>query len=763
METQDTNTIDIRGIIQMLLRKWHWFAISCLLCFGLGVLYYFSTTPKFMVDGEVQFRSGEEAVSVPGADMLQMIGLTGNKKIDDEIAIMTSRDIYMQAVKELDLQSSYYHKNGLRWELQYAEGRDLHVEYAEGFLENMRYGVHIDIKVRKKDYVVKVKYNRLFGSQKFVVTDLTQPIETDAGPIYFEINHPLEKGARYRIITYSLLSRAKGYSKSISVMKLKKESSIVRISTTTTTPALAIDFLNKLIELYNTYAVIDKRVKANTTALFIDERLRLIASELETAETEVEQYKKEKNITDVETNVKIYLQESIEYRHKIEELETQMKLVNYIESFILDENNKDQLIPANLGISDESLAQLINRYDDTLLRRMRINRTATSENPVVLQINDQIEVLRSNILSSIQSVKNSLKISKADLESLSRESNKMLAAVPTTEREYVEKVRNKELQQKLYLYLYQKREENALSLIAAVAPANVGVRPQIDPKIVAPRIKFIFLICLIFGCAIPAFILYLQNLLNDKITDRKKFIKYIKVPSIGELLNDPKDEPIVVGDGVDSTASELFRLLRTNLIYIKKTDQKVILVSSSIDHEGKTYVASNLAISFALLGKRVALVDLDLRNPSLAAIFGVSNSTGVTSYLSDIDFASEDITRPSGRMKNLDILPAGPMAINPNELLQSERLDHLFGILRKQYDYIIVDSAPAAMVSDTFVINRLTDLTLFVVRIGVTTIKMTEFANSLVEHQRLNSMVCVLNAANREDLPYDHAYGYTHH
>ncbi len=763
METQDTNAIDIKGILLMLLRKWHWFLISYLLCGGLGVLYYFSTVPKFMVDGEVQFRSGEDAVSVPGADMLQMIGLTGNKKIDDEIAIMTSRDIFMEAVRELDLQSTYYIKNGLRWEAQYGQWRDLHVEYAEGFLEHMRYGVRIEIKARKKDYIVKVKYNRLFGSQKFIVTDLTKPIDTDAGPIYFEVIHPLEKGASYRIYTSSLLSRAKSYAQAVTVMKLKKESSIVRLSTITPTPSLSIDLLNKQIELYNADAVIDKKMKANTTALFIEERLNLIAAELETAESDVEKYKKEKNLTDVEVNVKIYLEESIEYRHKIEELETQMKLVNYIESFILDEKNKDQLIPANLGISDESLAQLINRYDDMLLRRMRMNRTATAENPVILQLNDQINVMRSNILTSIQSVKNSLKISKEDLESLSRESNKMLAAVPTTEREYVEKLRNKELQQKLYLYLYQKREENALSLVAAVPPANIVVRPQIDPKIVSPRIKFIALICLIIGCAIPLIILYLMNLLNNKITDRKTFLKHVKAPLIGELLNDPKGESIVVGDGIDSTTSELFRLLRTNLIHVLAADQKVILVSSSIDNEGKTYVASNLAMSLALLNKRVALVDLDLRNPSLATIFGVSNRTGITSYLSDIDFASEDITRPSGSNKNLDILPAGEIAINPNELLQSERLDHLFGILRKQYDYIVVDSAPAAMVSDTFVINRVADLTLYVIRLGITTIQMTEFSNTLVENQRFNNMVCVLNAANREDLPYDHAYGYTHH
>lgn len=760
MEAQENNMIDIKGIILSLLKKWYWFVLSCIVCGGLGILYYFSTAPSYLVDSQVLFRSAEDGMSIPGADMLQMIGLGGSKKIDDEIAMMTSRDMLIQVIRGLDLQTSYSVKRGLRWEVQYAEERDLHVEYPPMFLDTMRNGVNIRLKVRKNDYVVKIK-TRQFHTKRFVVQSLSEPLQTEIGPVRIEVLKPLEKGVSYNMSTSLMLNKVKYFKKEFSVAKLKKESTIVKMSIVTTKPQMAIDFIDRQIQIFNEESVIDKKLKANTTALFIGDRLDLISRELQTAEEDVEQYMQDNNLTNFEADLEIYLQESTEYRHQIEALETQMKLVSYVETFVKDEKNKDQLIPANLGIQDESLAMLINQYDDIMLRRMRMDRTATDTNPVVLQLNDQLSVMRANILSSIRSVKNSLRISKEDLETRSRESNKQLAEAPSKTRQYVEKVRNKELQQKLYLYLYQKREENALSLVAAVPPADIVVMPQVDPLPVSPRLRYVALFCLIFGMGIPLAIIYLMSLLNDKILNRKQFERHLKVPYVGELLNYPEGGAFVVGDGMDSTAAELFRLLRTNVLHsFSNAKDKVILVSSSINDEGKSYIASNIAISLALLDKRVALVELDLRNPSLAESFGVSNSRGVTSYLRGSEIAIEDLLLPSGHNKNLDLLPAGAIPMNPNELLQSSQLDQLFAVLRKNYDYIVVDSAPAAMVSDTFVVNRVCDLTVYIARVGITTIEMTDFANAVAEQKRLNNMLAVLNAVGREDLPYGHAYGY---
>ncbi len=766
MKEQEENVLDIealiKSMIKIFLKKWYWFATSFVLFGVIGVLYFMSAPMKFQVDSQIQLR-GENGISLPGSDMLQLIGLgSGSKKIEDEIMIMTSRDNLEQVVRELDIQTTYTKKKGLRWMEQYASARDLEVIYPDKFLDTIKTSVNIYLNVRKNDFKIIVKAHR-FKTQTFVVTNLENPLDVeDLGPVCIKALKPLKEDAHYHIRTSSLKAVIKYYSREILVAKAKKESSIIRLATVTAQPSLAEDFIKKQIDVYNANSVIDKKLMANSTAMFIEERLNLIAQELASAEADVEQYKKSNNLTLIETNMQIYLKENAEYRHRLEELETQMKLVDYVENFVKDEKNNGQLIPANLGIKDESLATLINQYDELILRRMRMERTATSSNPVVMQLDDQIQVMKVSILSSIRSVKNSLSISKNDLETLARQSNNTLSSVPTKEREYIEKARNKEMQQKLYLYLYQKREENALSLVTAVPPAQVIVRPQIDLIPIKPRLRNIFIVCLFFGLAFPTALLYLVYLLNTKVTDLQQYKKLIAMPYVGELLNVPESNFIAVGNGVDSTAAELFRLLRTNIYQTLKKDEKVILVTSCINNEGKTYVATNLAMSLALLDKRVALIELDLRNPSLTEHFAVSSAKGVSAFLNGKEYGIEELLQTSGRNKNLDILPAGDIPVNPNELLQSDRLDQLIAILRKQYDYIILDSAPVAMVSDTFVANRVCDLTLLVARVGITTIDMAEYANSLTEEKRLTNTVCVLNAVEREDLPYGHSYGYVH-
>jgi len=759
MKEQEANPIDIIAILKALLKRWYWFVISIILFGTLGVLYFFSAPMKFQVESQIQLRA-EDGISIPGSDMLQLIGLGGSREADDEIAIMTSRDNLEQVVRELDIQTGCSLKKGLRWTSQYASSQDILVDYPNLFMDTLKLPVNIDIKVRKNDYKIRIKNHR-FGWQTFVIKDISEPMMVkDLGPVTLKTRKPLEEGAHYRLRTLPFRVIVKYYGTEIAVAKIKKESSIIRISTITAQPALAVDFIKKQIDVYNNNSVIDKKIMANSTALFIEERLNLIAQELATAEEEVARYKKQNNLTVVEADMQIYLKENAEYRHRLEELETQIKLVDYIENFVKDEKNDGQLIPANLGITDESLAALITQYDNLILRRMRMDRTATDTNPVVMQLNDQIQVMKVSILSSIRSVKNSLDISKQDLESLARKSNNMISSVPAKEREYVEKARNKELQQKLYLFLYQKREENALSLVTAVPPAQVIVRPQVDIIRMSPRVRNVTVVCLFFGFAFPIAIIYLLFLLNTKVTGRRQYEQLMKVPYVGEILNVPGGDFMAVGDGIDSTAAELYRLLRTNIYQALKKDEKVILVTSCINNEGKSYIASNLAMSLALLDKRVALIELDLRNPSLAEHFGLSSAKGVSAFLGGQEYGIEELLQSSGRNKNLDIMPAGNLPLNPNELLQSDRLDQLIAVLRKQYDYIILDSAPVAMVSDTFVANRVSDMTVMVARVDETTIDMTTYANSLAEQNRLNNMVCVLNAVEREDLPYGHSYGY---
>lgn len=757
---QQTQEIDIRLWCKRLLKNWYWFFISCFLFGVWGVYKYFSTTPQYAVDSRIMIRSGESEQGIPQMEMMQMMGLGGGKMVEDEMAILTSRDILTQVVQELDLQSEYRKKRYLRWEGQYPS-RDLTVEYPTTFLDTTKRYVKIQLRARKNDYVVKVRYGRWKFSHH-TVTDITQPFQTCAGQIRFTIHRPIETGNKYKILTLPMLPAVDRFAQTIQADVLKKESNVIAITTTTDMPQRAIDFMKKEIELYNLDAVIDKNLMASNTATFIEERLRLIENELSVAEAEVEQYKENYGIVDLASEAGLYLRESAEYKKRVAEIETQLNLVKYVADYVADDTKAENLIPANLGIADGSLVALITEYNGILLNKMRVQRTAMDNNPVVGQMERQLALMRENIVTSIASVSNSLKISKQDLEKRYGNVESQRGDIPSQERKYREVARNKQLKESLYLYLYEKREENALTLASTIVPAKVIAQPQMNPTASAPRLKIIGLICLILGCGVPFAGIYLYYMFNNRLEDDSKELeRKTKLPFGGSLVQNHHGEHVAVRDGVNSVSAELFRSLRTNIGFMAPSAQKnpVILVTSSVNSEGKSYVATNLAISLSLLNKKVALVGLDIRKPMLAQYLGLSSEGCLTSYLSDDSYSVDDLVLHS-EFSNMDILPAGIIPPNPNELLQSPRLDQLFAELRQRYDYVIIDSAPVAMVSDTFQLSRVADMTVYVCRARYTTFDLIDFLNQVHEQKRLPNIVTVLNGVNAKNIGYGYGYGY---
>lgn len=755
---QETKDIDVRALLVRILKKWYWIVLSCAVCGALGLYYYMSQTKKFKVDGSIMIRTSEEGL--PQNEILQMMGMGGSKKIEDEVAILTSRDIILQVIKDLDIQSEYRYKDGLRWIGQYPK-HDLTVVYAPVFVDTTSTGASIDIKVRKNDYVVKVKTRR-FHKSKHVVQDITKPFMTCAGEISFVINKPLEEGARYHIQTSPRLPLADFYKQSITASPMKKESKVITIGTVTDMPTRAVHFINKEIELYSMDAVIDKNIMASNTASFIEERLRLIEGELAAAEKTVEQYKEKYGIVDLSSEAKLFLQESAEYRKRAEEIETQLNLVQYIGELVEDESKRNSLIPANLGIEDVGLITLISEYNTQLLQRMRVQRTATSNNPVVDQMTMQLDMLRENIITSIASVRKSLLISKSDMESNLNKADMQRYEVPSQERQYVEVERKRQLTEQLYLFLYQKREENALTLASTVMPAKMVATPQMYTTPVAPRLRYIGIFCLLLGICIPIGIMYLYNILNNKISDSpEEFEKKIIVPFGGAMVQNHHGGSIAVKEGENSVSAELFRALRSNVKFMLPPNVKtpVILVTSSIHGEGKSYIATNLAISLTLLNKRVALVGLDIRKPMLADYLKLNNTGCLTAYLSDAAYTVEDTVVSSG-IKGLDIFPAGVVPPSPAELLQSERLDAFFEQLRNRYDYVIVDTAPVMMVSDTLLLNRIADMTVYVSRANYSTTELINHLNQVQEQKRLPNIIAVLNGVNAKAIGYGYGYGY---
>lgn len=759
--SQKEQEIDIRAWIIRILKNWYWFVLSCAVFGAIGLYTYFSTTKKFVVDASIMLRSDDEAL--PKFELVtSMMGMGGTKSTEDEVELLTSRDILGPVVKELDLQTEYRKYDALKWVGQYPS-HDLTVVYPPVYLDTVTRGINIDVKVRKNDYVVKVKYGRWTRS-RHKVKDLTTPFETCIGMLSFAINNPeeVEVGDKYHMHTLPMLPLIGSYKKNIIAALVRKESNIITISTTTDMPTRGRDFIRKQIEYYNMDAVLDKNIMASNTAAFIEERLRLIEQELAVAEKDVAQYKQRYDIVDLESEAILALQEGAEYKKQVAEIETQLNLVGYIAEYVSDETKKNNLIPANIGVEDIALISLISEYNQLMLDRMRVRRTASDSNPVLNQMETQLTAMRENIITTISSLTSTLTIAKQDIERRQGTINTQRNNLPDQEQEFIEVMRNKVLKEELYLFLYKQREENALTLASTVTPAKVVNTPQMNPTPVAPRLSIIGLFCLILGVMFPLAVMIMYDIMNNRISDEARELeRRLKVPLGGSLVKNHHGGHIAVREGENSVSAELFRTLRTNLRFMQPKDVKcpVLLVTSSVNGEGKSYVATNLAISLTLLGKRVALVGLDIRKPTLAAYMNLPSQGCLTSYIAEDAYTMEDLIVPSG-IANLDVLPSGVVPPNPSELLQSEKLDQLFVELRQNYDYVIVDSAPVALVGDSYLLHRLVDMTIFVTRANYTAYDLIEFINQTHMQQRLPKMVAVLNGVDAKKIGYGYGYGY---
>ncbi len=763
--TQQQDVIDIRELIMTCLRNWYWFVLSVAVCVGVAVLYIFSTTPKFYVSSSIMIRLSDDgggAAAMAGlpSELTGMVGLGSVEQVADQLEILNSRTVMRGVIEDLNIQTSYRKQEGLRWFEQYPT-RDLTIVYPPLFTDTMRFGVNIELEKRKKDYKIKVEYGEDYSS-KHKVTSLADPIETCLGTIYFQEHTALEVGDAFHITTMPMVVLVDVYRAQLAGKQVKKESTVVNISMVTDCPAKARDMITRMTELYNNDAVFDKNNTAINTRAFVEDRLSVVGVELDSIEHEVEAYRKANKITSISSEANITLEATSEYEKHIASIETQIGLMDFIKDFVGDEANAQSLIPANLGVSDPTLISLIESYNALVLRRMRIQRTATDANPMLEQIDMQLVTMRSNIVTSINSISAGLELTKQQNMARVAELEGRIKDVPQQEREYIKIRRQQEIKQNIYVFLYQKLEENAIALASTVLPAKVIDKAQAAPTAVAPRTLIILFFALCFGGVLPIGCLFLYGLWNNKISDSKEYERLVKVPFLGKLVQSRQKANVVVTAYENSSSAELFRLLRTNIRFMLPADQKsnVILITSSVSGEGKTFVAVNLATSLALLDKRVCVIGLDLRKPMLANYLNLTNKGCLTAYLADSEYTLEDIIVPSAVHEGFDVIPAGVIPPNPNELLQGERLKALIVELRERYDYVILDSAPVGMVSDTFLLNHLADMTLYISRANYTTREMTELINSIYEQKRLPNMACVLNGVKPASAGYGYGYGY---
>ena len=769
--------IDVKELLFKYLIHWPWFVGAVVACLIAAWVYLHMSTPVYNISATVLIKDDKKGGGAGMSTELENLGLDGlissSQNIDNEIEVLRSKTIATEVVEDLGLYISYTDKDEFPSRNMYKTSPvqvSLTPQEA-GLLEKPMIVEMILQPQGSMDVNVKVgddEYQKHFEK-------LPAVFPTDKGTLAFfqtlDSILPSKKSSEeivgvegtVRNITAVInkpLAVAKGYCGSMTIEPTSKTTSVAVISLKNSNVQRGKDFINKLLEMYNINTNNDKNEVAQKTAEFINERISIISKELGSTEKDLESFKRGAGITDLTSDAQIALTGSAEYEKKRVENQTQINLLQDLQKYM--QNEGYEVLPSNIGLQDVNLAAAINRYNDVLVERKRLLRTSTENNPTIINLDTSIGAMKENVQVSLDRVLRGLYITKADLDREASRYSRRISEAPGQEREFVSIARQQEIKAGLYLMLLQKREENAITLAATANNAKIIDDAIADDAPVSPKGKMIYLIALVLGVGIPVGVIYLLELTKFKIEGRSDVEKLTSLPIVGDIpLTDEKQGAIAVFENQNNLMSETFRNIRTNLQFMLDNDKKVILVTSTVSGEGKSFISANLAISLSLLGKKVVIVGLDIRKPGLNKVFNIPRKEiGITQYLANPEKNLMDLVQLSDVSKNLYILPGGTVPPNPTELLARDGLDKAIETLKKNFDYVILDTAPVGMVTDTLLIGRVADLSVYVCRADYTHKNEYTLINELAENNKLPSLCTVINGLDLKRRKYGYYYGY---
>ena len=764
--------IDLRELIFSYLSYWPWIITSVFLCFVGAWLYLYFTPPVYRVSGSIIIKDEKKEGNVGTAIGLENLGLggmiTASQNMDNEMEVLCSKSLLKKVVNDLELYITYKNEDEVPAKELYKSSPVI-VSLTPQEADKLSESVLIDMKFSPVDGLeVKVNVGDSLYSRNF--NQLPAVLPTDVGTFGFMINDSFQAGERKEVSHVSAvisqpMKVAKGYLNALTIKPTSKTTSVAIISLENTNSRRGRDFINKLLEMYNQNANNDKNEVAEKTRDFINTRIEIINKELGNTEEKLETFKRNAGLTNISSDAELALEGNAEYEKKRVANGTQINLIHDLVTYINDSSNEFEVLPGNIGLSDGGLSTQIDRYNELILERKRLLNTSTENNPAIINLTASIQAMKTNVRATMNGVLQGLLITKADLDREAKRFSRRISDAPGQERQYVSITRQQEIKAGLYLMLLQKREENAITLAATANNAKIIDEPIADDVPVSPRRLIIYLIALILGMGVPAAAIFLIRLFKFKIEDRTDVEKLTKIPIVGSIpLADEKQEKqgsIVVFENQNNLMSEAFRNIRTKLQFMIHDGGKVIMVTSTISGEGKSFVASNLAISLSLMGKRVVIVGLDLRKPGLNKVFSIlPQKSGITQYLANPATTElVDLIQPSGINSDLYVLPGGTIPPNPTELLARDTLDKAIQVLKERFDYVILDTAPIGMVTDTLVIGRVADLSVYVCRSGYTRKGEYMLINELAESGKLPELCTIINGEDLSKRKYGY-YGY---
>lgn len=769
MNEQDEEKINYQELLFRYIIHWPWFVVSVLVCLIGAWVYLHFQTPVYQVSASIMIKDDKKGGGSTDLENLGIGGvITSTQSIDNEIEVLRSKTILKEVVNNLELYITYYDEDEFP-EKELYQTSPVIVNLTAQEADKLPGSALLAMKLSPEgvlDVNLKVGLNEY--NQRF--EKLPAVLPTDAGTFGFALKDSLSgsqmegyKGERHiRAVVSQPFGVAKGYQGALSIAPTSRTTSVAVVSLMNTNIKRACDFINKLMEMYNRNTNNDKNEVAEKTREFINERIKIIDEELGSTEDKLEAFKRNAGLTDISSDAQLAVSGNAEYEKRRVDNGTQINLVRDLIKYINNPLNEYELLPGNIGLSDAGLTTQIGRYNELIIERKRLLRTSTESNPMIVNLDTSIRAMKSNVQAAINGTLQGLLIVKADLEREAGRFSRRISDAPGQERQYVSIARQQEIKAGLYLMLLQKREENAITLAATANNAKIIDEPVATGGPLSPKPNMIYMIALVLGVGLPVGVIFLIGLTKFKIEGRGDVEKLTRLPIVGDVpLTAEKTGSIAVFENQNNLMSETFRHIRTNLQFMLENDQKVILVTSTISGEGKSFVSSNLAISLSLLGKKVVIVGLDIRKPGLNKVFNISRKEqGITQYLSNPEKNLMDLVQASDVSKSLYILPGGTVPPNPTELLARDGLDKAIETLKKNFDYVILDTAPVGMVTDTLLIGRVADLSVYVCRADYTRKAEFTLINELAADNKLPNICTVINGLDLQKKKYGYYYGY---
>lgn len=782
-EQEEQSALDFQTIYSTLILNWKWFLLSIVLCCALAVAYVklapkvFQSSTKILIKDDESKKSGGAAGAAAAAMSNLSLGfMSSSNGIDNETEILNSSFLVQQTIKNLKLYAEYKHGGMLVDTLIYAK-QEVNVDMDTTSLKQLNAPMKLTITREGGIYHVKGKYFKPIDAETFekapyeinkTLAKLPAQIRTKAGTLTLTQNpvYELKEGTELKVEMISPFKASKEYFKRLTMNQTKKTANTVELTFNDESRERGVDFLNGLIDAYNYQANIDKNEIQKRTEDFINSRLAKISTELTGNDTNLEKYKQKNRMVDIGLNAKQAVLSFDQFDQELNKANMQVELLNEIGKYMDQPANKYQPIPTNVGLEDESATALIGQYNSLALTRKQLLHSASEDSPVVTPITAQLEDLMTAIKRAMFQARINMKIQRNSIADMASKYEKTIGVTPEQEKALTQIGRQQSVTSGLYLMLLQKREETSMSLASTADKAKI-IEPAAFVDKVSPKGIIALLIAFILGVAIPAGIIYLRELLRSKILGHDDVEKLTQLPIIGDIptasANGSKGN-IVIQENKSNLMSEIFRGLRTNLQLAGDDKEKVFIVTSTTTGEGKTFIASNLAMSLALLEKKTIMVGLDIRKPRMAELFSIGDRQhGITNILANEECNWEEVKAQivtSGVNHNLDLLTAGPTPANPGELMVRKSLKQTIALLKEHYDYVIIDTAPVGLVADTLQLSKLADRTLFVCRADFSTKSSFTYINKLDEQKKLPNISIVINDIDLSKKKFAYSYGF---